>query len=347
MSAQIATRRSLHLPEDDYPPRKRQRSEFDDVQSSSTTSPAYASLSRSAKDPIIRLWHEIFDAYFNFVNPWLSILHQPSVRKGLQQVPKQRPYPRLFSAMIVAGLRFVKRIDQALSEELLIEETVIAKREALLSATDDMSIENAQILLILIYTEIADDNVHRAYLLLGIVVRHVDYLQLAVEEYAQNQSVGIFGHSHKIMGVRDWIEEEERRRLFWNVVMLDRLCSTLLGCESHFSDTRIQRRLPACASFWGTNQPQMTPYLQACDASSPGLRDSASSSPRLRISPTPDEGRKALTSGIGSLAFYVEAVESLGTVENRFLRMKVDFTNSNDISGWLMRFKEMDAFLMR
>jgi hypothetical protein len=56
---------------------------------------------------------------------------------------------------------------------------------------------------------------------------------------------------------------------------------------------------------------------------------------------------KGSTSGIGALAFYVEAVESLGTIESHFLRKTVDCSNSSDISGWLMRFKEMDAYLMR
>lgn len=349
VSTQIATSRSFQHSLDDHPQRKRQRFEFDDAQSTSTTSPTYAPSSGCMNDPIIRLRDEIFYCYFNFVHPWISILHQPSVRKGLEQMPKRRPFPQLFSAMIVAALRFVERKDHIISDKERIEQTTIARREILLSATEEISIENAQVLLILIYTEIADDNTHKAHSLLGIVARHVEFLQLAVEEPTRNHSVGVFGPSPQNLAAQDWIEEEERRRLFWNTIMLDRLCSTLLGCRSHFSDVRIQRRLPACASFWGTNQPQVTPYLRAFDASSTSPRGSvtASSSPGMRISPTSDEGDKGLTSGIGALAFYVEAVESLGTIENHFLRKQVDFANSSDISCWLMRFKEMDAFLMR
>ncbi|OAK93765.1 hypothetical protein IQ06DRAFT_91232 [Phaeosphaeriaceae sp. SRC1lsM3a] len=250
--------------------------------------------------------------------------------------------------MIVAALRFVGRRDRELSDQQLIEQTADARREVLLSATDEISIENAQILLILVYAEIADDNTHKAYSLLGIVTRHIEFLQLSVEQPVQVQPVGVLGHSHGFSTALDWIEEEEKRRLFWNTVMLDRLCSTLLGRRSTFSDTRIRRRLPACASFWGTNQPQLTPYLRVFDVSSSNHRGSetSSSSPDSEAMPDGDED-KGSTSGIGALAFYVEAVESLGTIESHFLRKTVDCSNSSDISGWLMRFKEMDAYLMR
>ncbi|KAH7413979.1 fungal-specific transcription factor domain-containing protein [Phaeosphaeria sp. MPI-PUGE-AT-0046c] len=351
MSSQIATSHGLHHGLDKHLQRKRQRFEVDDTQPMRITSPTYEPSNTSTDDLTIRLWDEIFDAYFKYVHPWISILHQPSIRKGFQQVPRRRPFPRLVCAMMVAALRFVKSKDQPLSNQELMEQTKIAKQEALLSATDEISIENTQILLILSYTEIADDNAHKAFSLLGIAARHVDFLQLYMEDPLQTQNcpVGVLGHSHKSTTVLDWIEEEESRRLFWNTVMLDRLCSTVLGCKSHFSDMRIRRRLPACASFWGTNQPQLTPYLQTFDASSSNPRSSGTtfSSPNMQISPNSEEADKGSTSGIGALAFYVEAVESLATIESHFLRKSVSYTDNNDISCWLMRFKEMDAYLMR
>jgi hypothetical protein len=306
---------------------------------------------RSVKDPIadchddiLTLWDEIIDAYFRFVNPWISILHEPSIRKGLLIARKNANLPLIFQAMVVSALRFVAKDNKNMSNNFHIEHTSKARREILVSSTDEMSLESVQALLILTYTELADDNTHKASSLLGMVARYVEHLQLAVENLTRGRHAGVFGRSRGPVDAMDWIEEEERKRVFWNFTMLDRLCMALLGCSTTFSGVRVRRKLPACASFWGTNRPRPTPYLCLVDALSPTF------TPDMSPEGLPDEDGndgELLSSGIGALAFYIETVESMGMIEVYFLRQRVDCNSSNDVARWLTRFKELDAYLMR
>ncbi|KAH7073249.1 fungal-specific transcription factor domain-containing protein [Paraphoma chrysanthemicola] len=294
----------------------------------------------------------IADTYFSFIYPWISILHEPSVRKRLQFAPKSHPFPGIFHAMVVSALRFVKIADKPLTHQFYAEQTLKARQEIMSTAMNEICIEHAQMLLILAFTELVDDNVQKAFALLGVVARYIDHLQLSLEEPTRDYPVGVFGKSHGPLPAKDWIEEEERRRLYWNAVMLDRLCASILGCATCLTGTRIHRRLPVCASFWHTNQPRSTPYIQVFDTLSSGPAQSASlTSPSGAASPSNTgsivDSEKSSSSGIGALAFYIEAVESMGTIETHFLRQPVDCNNSSDLSRWLTRFKEMDAYLLR
>jgi hypothetical protein len=168
----------------------------------------------------------------------------------------------------------------------------------------------------------------------------------------RSSPIGVFGPSYGPADALDWIEEEERRRLFWGAVMLDRLCGSLLGCEPIVAKTKIRRRLPTCASFWGTNQPRSTPFLRVFEpslrrSSQPASAASSSGTQSPTDPATAAIEEKQSSSGIGSLAFYIEAVESLSTIESHFLRQTVICSDSSDVSRWLMRFKDMDAYLMR
>lgn len=293
-------------------------------------------------DEIVSLWDDVIDAHFRFVHPWVSILHDPSVRKQLHIAPKDQPSPLIFQAMVVSSLRFARRDGVAPSVNFHVEHTSRARREILASVAEEVSIESVQALLILIYTELADDNAFRASSLLGMAARCVEQLQLAVETPHRKGHTGVFGQPRGPIAPIEFMDEEERKRVFWNYLMLDRLCMALLGCVTTLSRERVHRRLPACASFWGTNRPRPTPYLRLIHASSPEFGEAASSK-----SSSDGEEEDFSSSGIGALAFYIETVESMGTIEVYFLRQPVDYSNSNHVARWLTRFKELDAYLMR
>ncbi|KAH7078718.1 fungal-specific transcription factor domain-containing protein [Paraphoma chrysanthemicola] len=303
-------------------------------------------------ESILEARDTIVDTYFSFIYPWISILHEPSVRKRLQLAPESHPFPGIFHAMVVSALRFVRVSDKPLTNQFYAEQTLKAKHEIMSTAMDEVCIEHAQMLLILAFTELADGNVQKTFALLGVVARYIDHLQLSLEEPTRDCAVGVFGKSHCPSQAKDWIGEEERRRLYWNAVMLDRLCASILGCATCVAGTRIHRRLPVCASFWHTNQPRSTPYLKVFDTSSSGPVHSVSMTSLSGAASPSNTGSIADSEnsspfGIGALAFYIEAVESMGTIETHFLRQSVDCNNSSDVSRWLTRFKEMDAYLMR
>lgn len=49
---------------------------------------------------------------------------------------------------------------------------------------------------------------------------------------------------------------------------------------------------------------------------------------------------------VGAFAYCIEAAESLSRVVSTFLRQSVDFGDRQDVSRWLMRFKELDLRLV-
>ncbi|KAJ4300858.1 hypothetical protein N0V90_002946 [Kalmusia sp. IMI 367209] len=292
---------------------------------------------------------EIFEAYFQFIQPWLSVLHEPSIRKhGF----KDRS-DAINQAITFAALRFVRKHDENLSREFVTEQMSKAKKTVITQAIDNICVGNVQALLILTYIELVDDNIQKAYSLIGIIARHIEYLQLYQELLTSNGLGGVFGKIHQLLPSVDWIEEEEKRRAFWIAIMLDRFCAAITGCRPSISGPNIKRRLPVCASYWFTNQAHATPYMHVSDVSTGDLGQPIPHPQPSTADSLPDDTRSTFdgevssSSGIGALAFYVETVESMSMVVGLFLQSPVNFSDRNDVSLWLIRFKELDAYLMR
>lgn len=53
------------------------------------------------------------------------------------------------------------------------------------------------------------------------------------------------------------------------------------------------------------------------------------------------------TSAIGAFGYYVESLESLCRINLYFLHQKIDFSNRQEVSCWLTRFKELDLRLIQ
>ncbi|KAL5317990.1 hypothetical protein ACEPPN_015094 [Leptodophora sp. 'Broadleaf-Isolate-01'] len=302
--------------------------------------------------------NDTLDCYFFFIQPWLSILHEPSFREEFQTRAGNERLGTIFQAMVVATQRFIRKDGRPLPYHVQAEQMAKARRHILLTAADDICLANLQALMILTYTDIADDNPQRACSLLGMVAKHIEYLQLSWEDPNQSDhGGGIFRRPSKIPAPpTEWVEEEERRRVFWNAFLLDRFYAAITGCNPSLSGADINRKLPACASFWHTNQPRMTPYLRVSDKSTARLNypiDLKQQSSSLEAELPKDtrtathDGYSTPSSGVGSLAFYLESVESMSMVISHVLQQSVDFNNRNDISRWLARFKEVDLCLMR
>lgn len=72
-----------------------------------------------------------------------------------------------------------------------------------------------------------------AWSVVNSLTRSVEQLQLSVEDSEDTTSrenneymfrrMAFLGHAH------NWMESEERRRIFWNVFLMDRFCSVGTG----------------------------------------------------------------------------------------------------------------------
>lgn len=109
----------------------------------------------SAKLPAPELLEDIITAYFNVIQPWIPILHETRFRSRFysnQQLPQLTV---LLHAMVVAAIRFVDTDNQQLS----VQETELWMKRCrsivVLSAMDQLSVENLQALSIIAFSDVS------------------------------------------------------------------------------------------------------------------------------------------------------------------------------------------------
>ena len=169
------------------------------------------------------------------------------------------------------------------------------------------------------------------------MTRTVEQLQLSCEEEDQVQSEALLIKRMAFLPpCQSWIEREERRRVFWNVFLMDRFCSIATGWNFSLTSADVKRRLPCEGALWEEGKPLATPtpYFGVADKSSGD------------VLPT---GRPQLESqsSIGGFAYCIEASESLSLVTTFFLGQAVNVANVQEIQMWMMRFKQLDLRLIQ
>lgn len=96
------------------------------------------------------------------------------------------------------------------------------------TAMDCLSLESLQALIILAFNDIGNGNASQAWSIVGSLTRTVEYTQLAQEQ--EDGDYRPFCQPYaSLPPTNSWIEVEERRRVFWNVFLLDRFCSVTMG----------------------------------------------------------------------------------------------------------------------
>lgn len=72
-----------------------------------------------------------------------------------------------------------------------------------------------------------------AWSVVNSLTRSVEQLQLSVEDGEEdslrNGDEYLFRRMSFLKSVNNWVESEERRRVFWNVFLMDRFCSIGTG----------------------------------------------------------------------------------------------------------------------
>lgn len=169
-----------------------------------------------------------------------------------------------------------------------------------------------------------------------------------------------------ISTAKSWTELEERRRVFWNVLSLDRFCSVSMGWSTSLTSNDVCRRLPCDGIHWRKGNQVITPFFGIWDKSAGRIgnpisfmtnshqvtdkvineaetrSDAESVSPLTGVA----SSRAMDTSTIGAYAYCIEASESMSRVTSYFLQQKVNMRDHEEINLWLTRFKELDLRLV-
>ncbi|KAF4968323.1 hypothetical protein FSARC_4268 [Fusarium sarcochroum] len=317
--------------------------------------------SNSSQLPPPELLEEVINAYFILVQPWIPILHETRFRSRFYSHEQLPCLTVLLHAIVVAAIRFVDSNNERLSEREI--ETWISRSRSivLLSAMDGMSVENLQALSIIAFTDMGNGDMSKAWPIIGSLTRTVEYLQLSVE-FDDRQQGPLLKPLTSLPPSKNWTQDEERRRVFWNIFNLDRLCSVMTGWNTSLTSDDVRRRLPADGGLWHKEETVLTPYFGIWDRSAAKMGNSIVFLPAHYPSPeqateapaeTPSTNTTAPKGNdtvdmttVGAFAYCIEATESLSRVTTYFLQQRINFRDRQEVGNWLTRFKELDLRLV-
>ncbi|VUC33081.1 unnamed protein product [Clonostachys rosea] len=295
------------------------------------------------------LTHDLVDEavhlYFAKVFYWIPLIHRSRFKDQIKLPQGRKRLSVVIDAILVATLRFVDRHRHSLSEEDVIRLTTEKRKSVLIAAMDDLSIENLQALVILAFTDIGHGTPNRSWSIIGSMTRTAEYLQLTTEESQRNKTST--RRLSPLPTTDDWVEQEERRRIFWNIFNLDRW-------DVIIDTNKINLKLPANGSYWYAEEPVGCPYFNIGDRSGIEKADksSARTSDQSRSDNPGDAGSPVLSSEssggswLGGFAYCIEASEYLRRISTFVLHQDVNFANQKDVRSWLTRFKELDLQLV-
>lgn len=179
--------------------------------------------------------------------------------------------------------------------------------------------------------------------IIGSMTRTVEQLQLSVEDKASsgNDTRSLVRRIEFLPPCRDWVEMEERRRVFWNTFLMDRFCSVVTGWNLSLTSADVKRRLPCEGALWENGMPPdvPTPFFGVSEKSQ-RIHDPLPSARSDQIDAESQES-------IGGFAYCIEATESLSLVTSFFLQQAIDVTRVHELQVWLMRFKQLDLRLVQ
>ncbi|KFZ24625.1 hypothetical protein V502_00894 [Pseudogymnoascus sp. VKM F-4520 (FW-2644)] len=318
-----------------------------------------ADLSDSLPPP--EVLEAVIDLYFLLVQPWIPIFHEKRFRQRLKDPDNKYRLEVVLHAMLVAMLKHVDRREITIDLGDIESICERSRKIVILTAMDELHVENLQALVIICFEDIGSGRVSRAWPLVGSLTRTVEYLQLSVES-EDHDNGPMLQPRPSLPTSENWVEEEERRRVFWTIFNLDRFCSVTTGWNTSLTSNDVHRRLPADGGLWHNEEAVTTPFFGIWDKSEGKIgnliaflpRDyNVTESPRERYrqgagsTSEPDASdQKVDLSTVGAFAYRVEATESLSRVTTFFLQQKINYRNRQEMGSWLMRFKELDLRLV-
>ncbi|KAK7203036.1 fungal-specific transcription factor domain-containing protein [Myxozyma melibiosi] len=295
---------------------------------------------------------DLVDLHFEFIQPWIPVLHRDTFKAKVRNIAERPRLAVILHAIVVAASRFSK--DCRLRNRKIREKLCNACRQyVILQSLESYSVENVQAAIIIAFDSIGAGRGPKSWALVDSMTRTVEHLRLSFEEDEENtNSTGADDDrqstpspNQKFMTrmtflrkADTFIEQEERRRVFWNVFLLDRFCSISTGWNPSLTAVDVRRRLPINGEYWSDNIPHHgeTPSTTNGDRSSSvgGCGD------EHRPSAREDE-----VQSLGGFSYCVEASEFLSAVTQFFLHQDVHPQSLAELQEWMNGFKDLDLRL--
>jgi hypothetical protein len=282
----------------------------------------------------------LVEIYFRQVHPWIPMLHVRKFRARLSDPSQRARMSTILHAIVSLCIRFSD--DPRVKESPLLQSwySTRCRQTVILQSMESFSVENLQALIICAFDTIGSGRGPSAWSIVGSMTRTVEQLRLSTEDdETQSTCKALMRRMAFLQPPTTWSETEERRRVFWNVFLMDRFCSVSTGWNLSLTNDEVKRRLPCEGAMWEASQPIQppTPYFGVASQS---YKPGNESLPAVR------EGEVGQSS-LGGFAYCIEATESLSLVTSFFLQYEVDFKEVHEVQRWLMRFKQLDLRLVQ
>lgn len=285
----------------------------------------------------------LVEIYFRTVHSWIPMLHVRKFRALLSTPAQRATVTTVLQAIVSLCIRFSQ--DPRLQQDPSLRSWYASRcRQAvILQSMEAFSVQNIQALIICAFDTIGSGRGPSAWSIVGSMARTVEQLRLSHEDDENSKQAPLTKSLMRRMAFLSpcagWQEAEERRRVFWNVFLMDRFCSITTGWNLSLTSADIDRRLPCEGAIWegSDHLDTPTPFF--------GILDQPQH--RQGYLPAADVDSEEGQTSLGGFAYCIEATESLRLVTSFFLQHEVDFTKPDDVQKWMVRFKQLDLRLVQ
>jgi hypothetical protein len=248
------------------------------------------------------------------------MLHERRFRARLEDPEDSKNLTVLFHALVAITLKHIDGDELGLRPEDVEEQIRTSTDFVTLHAMESLSVEIGQALVMLCFERLGSGDWHKAWPLLGALTRVVDYLQLTIEP-DDHRSKPLLPPLIVLNEPKSHAEAEERKRVFWNAFLLDRLCSVTCGWSTGFTSDNVSRRLPCNGGIWRRNEEPNTPYFGLWEKRQAKMGAPVAYLPTHRASldkqgmlaRSPDSSTALNISQLGAVAYRIEATEVRST----------------------------------
>jgi hypothetical protein len=244
------------------------------------------------------------------------MLHERRFRARLEDKDDSKNLIVLLHALIAVTLKHVDTDELGLSPQDVVQQNKLSTDFVTLRTMESLSVENGQALVMLCFERLGSGDWNKAWSLLGALTRTVDYLQMTIEP-GERRFKPLLPPLTLLDEPKTHAEAEERKRVFWNAFLLDRLCSVACGWSTEFTSDNVSRRLPCNGGIWRRNEESNTPYFGLWEKRQAKMGTPVAYLPTHRASLN-EQGHIARSPGgsiplnlsqVGAVAYRIEATE--------------------------------------
>ncbi|KAL5353317.1 hypothetical protein ACLOAV_001353 [Pseudogymnoascus australis] len=276
--------------------------------------------------PPYEILYSLVDLYFKHVNTWCPILDRNTTFDTFfQHIPPNEPDRILLHAIVVTCLRFSN--EPHLTPEIRKKYSNVSKQKVQLYGLENSNVRALQALVVVSLDVLGTSNGPEGWNLLAIIARNITQLGLGAEKnFGLAPSTDPSSDTIRAFTLprpKSWIEDEERRRLFWMVYVLDRYATICTVFAFVLGEKQANRCLPCRYDLFSENQPVETRWFRDTDRTPTGINK---------------------PENLGSFSYHCEVLRILSRV-HKFLNTPIDIESPAEVERWQTTYWTLDSQL--